>query len=184
MHSNIYLEVKDHCNLNETLLCRCLALQKCDLVWHHRAKLELTASASERGCWSGSVMGFLKCISTMLYSGFIHSWCYSCSQAWSSWEIRRTKGEKKVKREIPFCALGDLCAQSKPTLSQASACCLKSWQVHLECLQECWNSVSLKCESVVWWWEIYEGEFMCLMLKYLLKTMENCIMTLTNFPCL
>lgn len=149
MHSNIYLGVKDRCNLNETLLCHCLALQKCDLMWHHRAKLELTASASKPGCWSHSVTGFLKCFfkctSIMMCPGFIHSWCYSCSRVWSDWEIERTKGEKQIKREIPFCALSDLSVQG--SVHRANQHCLRhqpaAWKVGKYTWNVCRNAGTL-----------------------------------------
>lgn len=63
MHLSILRWKRDHCNLNEKFVCCWLALQECDLTWHHRVQLELAASANKHGHWSHFIMGFLSCIS-------------------------------------------------------------------------------------------------------------------------
>lgn len=73
-------------------------------------------------------------------------------------------GEVDEKRNTFLCLKRSLCSEHT-NANSGIGLALESWQVHLECLQECWNSVSLKCKSVVWWWEIYDGGFVCLMLK-------------------
>lgn len=108
MHLNSLRWKREHCNLNETFLCCWLALQECDLTWHHRIQLELTASANKHGHCSHFIMGFLSCISVTGLCTLVLF--ILCATAAKESDLTGTS-RKQIEEKYRVSALSDLCVR-------------------------------------------------------------------------